>query len=605
MRLACTLTAALIVFAASSFDGSTHHLAALGLRAFLCALVFYLSPTRRTDTLLTLALGLVMGISGTGLFWSERLPGGLSDWASLAGFCVILLVAQSANQIRCSTILDGMIAAASAQGAWALVQWLLGAERSSGGFFNPNNFGAWLLLVGTAAVLRRHALANAAAIICTIGVLLSGSRSAIFALVLVLVVLMAHRSTKAAAIAAVVSSLSLLAIPAFRRRVLGIHDHYAFDRIQIWSSALKAGWREPWGFGLGDARIAFRALGIPLAHGEVRFPKEATQAHSEWLQLWVELGWLGVFVLILYILVATVIVVGERNREETKTAAFGKAGTVALLLAIAVPASFGNTIRVPVIALCAGFILGMRASDLSTQPLDRSIRWPLLFAAASMVFLTAPASAGRVFSGLAATTRSEQLATARSWSAKAVDLAPHDIANHLLDASLEFKQTRDANLAIQRLEGISLRFPSNPAPLDRMGKVLRQLPASEPRDVQLYVLAQRRISIEPHNAFRWLELSRAASRQNQRQTQLGSLERAIELEPNFASALLELAELTQEPDAKAQLVARAIRANQRSSYYRGFAAAILSLTAKQRARAQRIIPKNFQIPSHALDSERL
>lgn len=588
--------------AATSIEGSTHHLASALLRIGLCWVVLWLVPRRRNSTLLCISLAIIVTLSGAGLFWSERLTSGLKAWANLTSFAVLLLAAQASARSRNKDILQGISIAAVFQSLWAVTEFVSVSGRASAGFFNPNNLGAWLLLVGTASTFQQGPFAIATGASCAVGILVSGSRSAALGLFTVIVLSLLRKSRRLAYIGAA-SSLGVAAtLSTLRTRMLGAYDAYAFDRIHIWSAAIFAGLREPWGFGLGDTRIAFRQVGVPLLHGAVRFPKIATQAHSEWLQLWMELGWLGLVIIALCLLSGAILIGSKENEGARSKRAIGRSGAIAILSAIAIPASFGESLRVPIISMSAGLLLGIRARELDEPCLDFSCRGWLITLSAMCLLFTVPTSLGRVSAYFATTTRDQGRAqTARQWSKFALWVAPHDVANHLLDASLEYQYTHDAPTALTRLKSIALRFPSHPAPPERMIRVLRHLPISAERDFLLLELARWRAEVEPNHALRWFELSRAAQAVGEQAEQQSALEQALELEPNCARALVDMMEFTDTAEMKQRFAIRALRAHKHSTRYQGFVSAVLRLPPELEARARSTLPIDFQIPPNPLD----
>ncbi|MEO1172480.1 MAG: O-antigen ligase family protein, partial [Myxococcota bacterium] len=369
------------VFAGVLCLGFPHHLAALGLRvAFIGLLAWLLSKsTRRCRHIFVLCVALSLPLVSIGLFSSERLIVGLDRWATVAGFSVAFLAASSAPDETRAQVLTGLFWAAAAQSIWAMLEAILTGSRASAGFFNPNHLGAWLLIVGTSAGLDKRPWFS---LLCAGGVVATGSRSALIALLLITLVFLLQQKKGRLMVGAIgVAGAAVATLPSIRNRFIGVGDAYAFDRLQIWATALRAGWLEPWGWGLGDARIPLRILGVPLQHGEVRYPKVATQAHSEWLEWWIEFGLLGV-VLLAVVLVAV--------------AALPKSiGKLPLLVAVSVPASFGASLRAPLIAFTAAIVLA-NVATAETDPLPRKHKVALVLLAALAVVATAPASLARL-----------------------------------------------------------------------------------------------------------------------------------------------------------------------------------------------------------------
>ncbi|MEM6731449.1 MAG: O-antigen ligase family protein, partial [Myxococcota bacterium] len=573
----------------------THHLAALAFR--VAALLWLLIVPKIhpvTERLSVVGVSLVE-ILALGLFWSERLATGLDTWATAALSVALLWTATRMDEAPLEHTLDGVTLAATAHALWALGQWCVGTGRPSAGFFNPNYLAAWLVLAIAWCAVRGGRSRLALVPVLALAVLASASRSALLALLVLGVLACARRSWKWALVFATATPIVALLVPSVRARIVGVGDAFAFDRMQIWSSAWRAGLRAPWGWGLGDASIAFRQVGVPLEHGWVRFPKTAYHAHNEVLQLWVELGLLGVVALLLAAILAASMLQG---RQESRW------NTGMVLAAITVPMLLSASLRVPVIAASAALMLGARARHVPL-PTGFSRPWVAhasVALAAAAVLVTLPASAGRVFSEFAAGARAEgRLADAQSWSYTASTVAPFSVSAQLLRASVRFAATKDTEHALAELLDLSERFPGAPEPPERAERLLKTVPDNEARRALAVELAAIRTAREPNNALRWVTLALAHETNGDARLALESLERAIALEPNCASALAFLA-LASPPKSQTQLdyARRALRAASRAKHHHAHSAEVLRLSDRLHAEMRTLLGSPLDSPIRPL-----
>jgi hypothetical protein len=391
-------------------------------------------------------------------------------------------------------------------------------------FVNPSELCA--LLAPTLVLLVQERRWPWAAIMA-LGALATGSRSGLLACAGAALPLLPRRALwplvlcfAGAAIALIASRLSV--------------DPYATDRVAIWQAALQVLGENPLGVGIGAVAEQLRLHGV-LTAGVVRYPKVAHGAHSEPLQLCLELGIVGVL-----LLVATALWLRPYLRRSD----------LPVLWALVVPALFMETLRsLPMVAWVAFWTADLvRSRGLAAAlPLRRAA-----FAALALipVGLAAPAWIG---SHLPA----HLVASVEPWRLTAQ-------LNHLVPT------TPAANAAA--LERLGVRFPTDPRPWlraarqwERAGDRESALDALDvavtraPRDVSVhYALANLALRAQK------VDLARTVATQ------------ATRLEPNFARGLALLALLSPCAEATAH-VAGARHATTLTAHRTGYALAVLQL----------------------------
>ncbi|MEO1333463.1 MAG: O-antigen ligase family protein, partial [Myxococcota bacterium] len=336
------MSVAIGVATITSFDGSTQYAARWTLLVAGWLWVATSSSRHNSSRMVFVIPGLLLAFAALGSVRSERLVAATAILSNLGFATAVFWTSSQALRTRVAATLDGILAAAVFHALWALGEALTGAERSSGGFFNPNHAGAWFAWAAVYGALRGGPVGTGLCVVFGAGIVATGSRSALLALIgAVLVILFARAKWWAVALC-VASPLAVVTISPLRNRFLGVGDAFAFDRLTIWRAAWRAGIRQPWGWGIGDAPVALRQTGVSVLHGPVQFPKVAKHAHNELLQLWIELGVMTFIVACLGLLLAAALVHFTRPGERV--------WMIAGITAIAIPAMLGETLRTPVLA---------------------------------------------------------------------------------------------------------------------------------------------------------------------------------------------------------------------------------------------------------------
>lgn len=196
---------------------------------------------------------------------------------------------------------------------------LFHSNRAVGWSFNENGFGIWMTCVAALIFASSGPISGAwfLAVPCAIGVLISGSRNALIALLLIsgLLIVAGLRSERsrlvAAVIAVLIALLTTILIATGVQSGRGVDFLSDNGRFKIYHIAWDLAWQHPL-IGWGDFALALRESTAGSASGAV------SHAHSLWLQTFGESGLLGVACLITLIVVLAYHVF--RTRDKTMLA---------------------------------------------------------------------------------------------------------------------------------------------------------------------------------------------------------------------------------------------------------------------------------------------
>ncbi|MBI3178448.1 MAG: O-antigen ligase family protein, partial [Deltaproteobacteria bacterium] len=332
--------AALAALATTTWHGATEHLPALALRAMVasCVVVIWpMSPAllRRRD-LTAPAVAVLVALAGFLAAGDSGLA--VQSLVSVVLVSTLYAAVLAAREDHSRVVLAIAVGIAGVHALWAVVERLIGSTRASAGFFNPNDLAAFLaplavVVLGRAAGERRLPTILTSALL-VVGVVSTGSRSGALALLLGGGVALAghlRRPWQRLALAGVAGLVLSVGIDRWR----GKGDSLAYARLDIWKASASLALARPLGVGLGGYSEAMRVRGVPL-DGWVRFPRTATHAHSEVLNAWVEVGWLGLAAVLLPALFLARVL----RRSRAQAADWG------VLVALAVPALVSNSLHV-------------------------------------------------------------------------------------------------------------------------------------------------------------------------------------------------------------------------------------------------------------------
>ena len=201
---------------------------------------------------------------------------------------------------------------------WIAVQILLmGSRAPVGPFLNPN-YTATVLLVCLGAVLgrliqsrediRKTVVMLAAAGLCSIALLLIGSRSAGLGMILLWSVYLLFGKGRLRWVSLVVIAMILLLPSTARDRVAEGYkaDPHAFSRLRIWNASLRMGADHSLiGVGPNLFNEYGPAYAFPVEELPVRYGRIARKPHNEYLKSWAEGGVIGVTALGLFLVIVT------------------------------------------------------------------------------------------------------------------------------------------------------------------------------------------------------------------------------------------------------------------------------------------------------------
>ncbi|MDP1946368.1 MAG: O-antigen ligase family protein [Nitrospirota bacterium] len=192
------------------------------------------------------------------------------------------------------------------EGLLGIVQYIwLGEARAKGTFFNPNFFAAYevavlSIVLGLLSVMRWHELRRWQGVVLSITAMImfcafivAQSRGALVALITAVSFIGCYRFGKMALVILIVCLAAGVVIPnPLKQRMAEgrAQDPYAFSRVDIWKSSIERVVDQPLGIGLGMYKYASFQYRFPIESNIARYGKRAESAHSEYLQMAVELG---------------------------------------------------------------------------------------------------------------------------------------------------------------------------------------------------------------------------------------------------------------------------------------------------------------------------
>ena len=569
------LVAALM--ACTAFDGATTHLPAFFLRLIMVAGVFLFWPkqTRLCHfgeiltpclALLSLALGLsITPVIGQGI-----------NPAITTVICIALFLAllYSATD-HTTSLLRCLVVVGAAHSLWAIGQWLAADERASGGFFNPNNLAAFLAPLTLVALIQAMEKKDSSPLLWWFisGLILCGisctlSRSGLATLGVSVSILLVGKHRKKALLPIIGFGLLTASLLLWRQFGVDQTDPYSLSRLAIWKASVDVALSNPLGVGLGGYGDAMRVHGVPL-DGFIRYPKLATQAHSEFFQVWTELGWLGLIALL-----SGVCTVGYTFKKRY-SAGQPISRDLAIFSSFALPALASTTMHAPIIpAVATIWVAGalrpaMPLGAPTTLNTGKS-RIPYAgFCCALALCLALPGVVGDHYRTRAVQLRSQRNIPDALESARlAAHWAPWSIGNHLLKESLHYINENEALKSSEQLVDLAAGFPHDPRPVQRALWLLDKI---SPDDVALSSrsairrgLLEELTSRDPINALAWRDLALVNLDERDLNSANLSLSRCVEVEPHCASCLAIQADILKQngnlPEA-IQVAQRALIAN--------------------------------------------
>ncbi|MEE8410388.1 MAG: O-antigen ligase family protein [Myxococcota bacterium] len=569
------------VLVATSIEGATVHLPALllrGLAATGCVLLCRKEglACRRRD-LVAPAVALI----AVGAGWLGTTNPAPAQQAVATTLLVVVLftcaAAGNARDSRHSLYAIGAVGVVHA--IWAVFDQVAGlavAGRANAGFYNPNNLAAFLapLTVGSLGlaiaalppgrVFRKQisrrwvrAVILGAPLVLFGGIVASGSRSGLLAAVMGATPVAVSRLRKKPWVLVGLGVMSLVALLSIFPRWAGHRDQYAYARLShIWPRSVQLAWAHPTGVGLAGYADAMRVYGIPF-DGLVRYPKQAGNAHSEPINAWVELGWLGLAATLLAPATIAVVLWQRRRADDmstttNETASWSTATHWGILGSFTVPAAVSATLHVPPVALLAalwaGHLVASDRTDGAKLTLGQGLRGRSIvaFICGIALVIAMPGAISLAAMERAADSRSAgRLDEALVWAEWAERIEPNRLGAAMLAESMRFLNGAAPDDSVQRLLLLADQFPSSPRPHERAAWILEQQVVEEAAGVESWtMIAQLRVEAmrrDPLDARKHVAVGAALLNSGHAGRAEQAFRGALAVEPTCADALAHLA----------------------------------------------------------------
>lgn len=315
------LLIALLLFA-PLIEGGTTHVAVMVIRLTVlsCLAWTVVTQSRRGQValpnlavapavLVFLGLGLLSTLTSPYPHQSAQWMIVLVTYAILLYLLVSYFSAWEHVRMACAAL----VLMATVEAGWGMSQQVWGGSlRPSGTFFNPNFLAGYLVAVavfvaGIVSVQRARRApwgwAGSAMLVGLLGgaALATGSRGAIMALGAGAALVLGLRLRLKGAAAVLVLLGCLIALPnpvSERLRAEHQANPLSYARIQMWMGAVKEMVDHPMGIGLGLYQYVYPLHPVAIEGQITRYGRTAQNAHNEYLQTGVEVGVLGVTVLL-------------------------------------------------------------------------------------------------------------------------------------------------------------------------------------------------------------------------------------------------------------------------------------------------------------------
>jgi len=420
----------------------------------------------------------------------------------------------------------------------------LGLSLSLGmALFDRRNRRERFLLVGGSAILLY-------------AIFLTAARAALFSLVAIFLTLGSLKGRRTL-LAMLLLLLLVMAIPnpiterLFAGRKL---DIYALERVNIWKQSLRVGLERPLsGVGFGNFEFFSRRFNFPVEEAVGRYAKIPEMAHNQYLELFAEVGILGL-VALFYCLS---LLFKSLPRLLPLTSGVEK-GFLAGIVAFLVHSLFDNALYLPassmLVSLCFGFLASKTSFGEVRRYLARRAVPVLLISVlglACLSFLLRPVLSFRLYKKCKEYAQALDYRRAIERCEQASLLSPgcavyYDALGKLYSARFgESQALSDLWLAYRRFQSALETNPVDSKLQEDFADFLvanAEHISSEEGDKALEVvrLLKRAVELDPYNPFIRGKLSSVY-------LELGRLEEArdelleiLELEPNFVRAYYQL-----------------------------------------------------------------
>lgn len=477
-----------------------------------------------------------------------------------------------------------------------------GTPRPSGTFFNPNFLAGYLATIFIAVLVSacyaktwrrrswatwqsaiRNSLPVIVLLVLSLAIALTGSRGGTLALVAGTMVVIGVRFGRRGLLGLVllISTISLIPNP-IRDRALAEHQQnpVAYARWHMWEGAVQEIVEHPLGVGLGLYQYVYPRHAVSIDSQLFRYGKTAHTAHSEYLQIGVELGVVGLGIVFFGIALLgreTISLLKQRLSRQQRALSLGAGAGIVVILT---QAAMDSNLREPAIAIllacCAGAVMFGRTQDRNGGRAEHRtvmIQSPGLWATCgTLIIVIAGIHVLRLGVGYqwheAGTdlVKQRQLEGAIDSFQQAIRLDPGKALYHNSLAGTYFQiyhRTHDARVAQSALDELNIAISLNP--LDGrlwslLGHVLVSAATVDPlragvvhRDrlmgqaVQAY---EHAAELEPFSYSHHMELAKMMLWLGRRSDAEEHFKRVIELEPNFLPAREAMARLCVESGRK-------------------------------------------------------
>ncbi|HWP34923.1 MAG TPA: O-antigen ligase family protein [Thermodesulfobacteriota bacterium] len=516
-------------------------------------------------------------------------------YASLHGFLhvatgaiVLALAAEVARERRGARWLAAAIAIGGvAQALLALAQAAVGGGRPVGTYYNPNFLATALVMAGALLLALRPpgrgwsagrwtAFAAVGA-----GLVTTASRGGLLAAAAGWAWVAWQQWRLKSLAAAAVVAVGLVVVPnPLRDRLLVLDetDPRAYTRVQIWQSAIERTLANPFGVGLNLYRYSSQQYTFPVPGDLARYGRRPESAHSDYLQVLVELGPVGLG-LVLWI-VGALAVRARSSVRRADGAGDGpdralRLGAAGALAGLAVHSLVDVPFQVPALvvqgAALAGLLLAEPAGvDRPARPgvaSRLSGRWVRIAVAALVCVAAAGVArhgvAHALYERAAAVRARSGAAAAIPWLERAARLVPESAGypDALASAAVAaWKATGDPEYAVTAeramLKAIALD-PEGARRWARLAVVYREILPADPklrrealeRARRAYEEAER---IDPYAAILPYDRAGVLLALGDDEGAIAALRRAVALEPRYLAARLQLARLLAARGARAE-----------------------------------------------------
>lgn len=575
-------------------DGGTTQLPVLILRLVLLTsgVVWLLGRMKVGEfclpqTRLDVCVALFAGWAIVSLFWSPYKNASLQWVLTILSYVALfVMVAQGLrSRTQIQTLVLVVTAMGICEGIWGATQYvLMGEARARGTFFNPNFFAAYeaavfLLSVGILLsnrggypVILRRWLCIAGAVSLA-AVVMAQSRGASAALAGALLWLGVFRYGKKALAIVSLCLLTVLVVPnPLQHRIFhaGAQDPYAYMRLDIWKSAFLRLFDQPLGIGVGMFKQGSFQNRFPIEGEIVRYRKRPESAHNEYLQIGVELGVVGLGLLLCGLGLWTT-EIRYLLREPADALDQGllmgmTASALVLLLHAAVDSSFHEPALVVLLLVIGGVIHNLFMQARPDRVMWRRIvfsyhpmRAACVIAVAVLVAAVCAQSAAAWYAHEEGKHRAaqENLEGALSWYVLASEIDPGTTGYHdsIARTAMElYRESGSSNWLIKAAEEETVARNLNPADgrfAFRAGTLYRLMASQTVTKAQRADLLDKAadaygeaIRLDPHSPFGYFELAQLRTAEGRVDEAISLLTAAKAYEPNFLPGRALLAELS-------------------------------------------------------------